>query len=341
MEFFVGGLPYAITAPRLSAFVEEVVEPDATLLVTDQETERSKGFGFFEVSHDSLAKITPPIDEDHDERDRESDEFDGPSELIRQLSEKELLDRKQIINVAKPPRGFAHYRSMLGSPSVRPDEEAFRDGLEATLKHRSVEGAIEPSALDSVRAELGKITFVDSRLVEYLADHRERLHTLITPRQFEELCFELLARTGFHDLVLTSQSRDGGVDLLATRVEDRASRIYVVECKLWQPENRVGGPVIQQTFGVMGLRDADRAMIVTSSDFTGPAKDAQASSSGKIVLRNRHALGAWIGACRAGEPDGMLWLPGDPAVAPTVSHRAPDSEVALDQDTIERLPHTA
>jgi hypothetical protein len=52
----------------------------------------------------------------------------------------------------------------------------------------------------------------------------------------------------------------------------------------------------------MGLRDAHRAMIVTSSHFTGPAKEAQASSDGKIVLRNRHALGAWISACRDGAP---------------------------------------
>jgi Restriction endonuclease len=325
MKFFIGGLPYEMTAPTLAAFVEEVVEPDAALLVTDRATERSKGFGSFDVSHESLAKITPAVEEDHDERGREPDRTDGPSELVRQLSEKTFLDRNLVVRVATPPRGVRGYRSMLGAPCITPDEGVFRDGLEAALEHRSVEEVIADTAIDDVRAALGKVTFVDNRLIEYLADHRESLHTLIDPRQFEELCFQLLARTGFYDLVLTRQSRDGGVDLFATRVEDGAATIYVVECKLWQPDNRVGSPVVQQTFGVMGLRDADRAMIVTSSDFTGPAEDAQASSNEKMVLRNRHALGAWIGACRDGEPDGMLWLPGDPAVAPTVSHRPPDA----------------
>jgi hypothetical protein len=312
VEFFLGNLPYEVDASDVAAFIGNVVQPNAAMIVVDRATGRSKGFGGIDVPDFSLI-------------DPKSDEVDGITESTRRqarerhaiLQDTEWHGRFIVVKLLRSGGRWQPFLPILNgalgpdSRHVYPDEEQFRDSLGATQGRLLSEDVLAPDALRRVRDELGPITFVDGRVIDFLADHRATLHDLINPRQFEELCYELLRRTGFDDLELTRQSRDDGFDIYGTRLDRGRRNVYVVECKHWSNNNRVGGPVVQQTFGVMGLMQADKAMVVTSSHFTGPAKRWEKASEGRLILRDQDILGAWIRAVRRNDPQCMVWLPGD------------------------------
>ncbi|HEX8052306.1 MAG TPA: restriction endonuclease [Thermoleophilaceae bacterium] len=313
MEFFVGSLAYEVTASDLAAFVGKVVEVNAAMVQTDRETGRSRGFGAIDVPDGALIDAhNEPVEGFGEGAEQEA------RERMALLNGQILLGRRPIVSrsrVAAASEPFlSGVRGALADDGqhVIPNEEQFRDVLDAALGRAQAEEVLTPSARDRVQSSVGSVTFIGTRVLDYLSDHRSELHELVNPRQFEELCHELLRRTGFYDLQLTQQSRDGGVDIYGTRVDRGQRNFYVVECKHWDPSNRVGSPIVQQTFGVMGLTQADKAMVVTSSYFTGPAIGWQAVSHERLILRNRDVLGAWIRAVRRGEPECMLWLPGDP-----------------------------
>ncbi|MGI6604635.1 MAG: RNA-binding protein [Firmicutes bacterium] len=56
---YVGNLPWATTESELaSVFAEKTgVEIQASRIITDRETGRSRGFGFVEVNDDDLGKV--------------------------------------------------------------------------------------------------------------------------------------------------------------------------------------------------------------------------------------------------------------------------------------------
>jgi hypothetical protein len=103
------------------------------------------------------------------------------------------------------PPSLSAFRRALddNAPHVVPDEEQIRDGLDASQTGTVTKDALTPTGFERVQAAVGSITFIESRIIDYLADHRSELHELLNPRQFEELCYELLRRTGFYNLELT------------------------------------------------------------------------------------------------------------------------------------------
>jgi hypothetical protein len=313
VEFFVGALAYEATASDLASCCGDVAEVNAALVVTDRDSGRSKGFGGLDVP---LAVLDPGRAASQDNLTKAAKET---YRRLLQLNGTPLANRPLSISEAKAKDGsrrslFGVLRRALGEDiaHLAPDYAQFRDALEASQLGALVQDAFKPAALERVRSVLGPITFMNNRVMNYLADHQAALNELLNPRHFEELCYELLRRTDFYDLELTQRSRDGGVDIHAKRVDNGRENIYVIECKHWDPLNKVGGPIVQQTFGVMGLTRADKAMVVTSSYFSAPAKAWQTASQGQLILRNRDVLGAWITAVRGGSRDCMLWLPGDP-----------------------------
>jgi hypothetical protein len=309
MEFFVGSLSYEVTASDLAAFVATVVEPSAATVWLDRDTGRSRGFGGIDVPDRALLDL-----QHHGEDDGGEESRNGADVLLKRLNGALLLERRMTVSPMREPSFLSAFDGALNDDAahVVPDEEQLRDGLLASQKGTVTEEALTPTGAERVQAAVGSITFIDNRILDYLADHRAELHELLNPRQFEELCYELLRRTGFYDLELTRQSRDGGVDIRATRRDRGRRNLYIVECKHWDPLHRVGGPVVQQTFGVMGLTQADKAMVVTSSYFTAPAIGWQAASRGRLILRNRDVVGAWIRGARVDSAECMLWLAGDP-----------------------------
>jgi cold-inducible RNA-binding protein len=55
-KLFVGGLPYALTDDQLRELFAPVGEVVSAKVIVDRDTNRSKGFGFVEMSSDDEAK---------------------------------------------------------------------------------------------------------------------------------------------------------------------------------------------------------------------------------------------------------------------------------------------
>lgn len=85
-KLFVGSLPYSIKNEDLEQLFAEFGEVKSAVVIIDRETNRSKGFGFVEMSSS-----------------------DEAAAAIKSLHEKEVMGRTIVVNEAKPredkPRG--------------------------------------------------------------------------------------------------------------------------------------------------------------------------------------------------------------------------------------------
>jgi restriction endonuclease Mrr len=97
-------------------------------------------------------------------------------------------------------------------------------------------------------------------------DHLLRL----TPRQFEEAVAKLMEPLGFSNIRVVGGAADLGVDVTC---RDKGGRKIAIQCKLYQPHREISSSAVQTFMGGMVAHDADIGMIVTTSAFTGPARD--------------------------------------------------------------------
>ncbi|EXJ27966.1 restriction endonuclease [Vibrio parahaemolyticus] len=91
----------------------------------------------------------------------------------------------------------------------------------------------------------------------------------LTPRDFELLVAYLYKKKGYK-VHVTKRSRDGGYDVLAERESEREHEILHIECKRY--EQKIGVDIVRKALGTLSVSKATKAVVVTSSDFTGPAR---------------------------------------------------------------------
>ena len=99
-----------------------------------------------------------------------------------------------------------------------------------------------------------KDEFVDSLLIDY----GER------PTEFEKFVADLMTAAEYKNVKVTPAVNDGGKDI--TAVKD--NNFYVVEVKLYNKDNKIGREKIQKLHSAMIDSNADKAIFVTTSDFT-------------------------------------------------------------------------
>ena len=94
----------------------------------------------------------------------------------------------------------------------------------------------------------------------------------MSPFEFEDFIGKLFKKMGYkvEDIVATG---DFGADLVARKGES----VVVIQCKRYRPGNLVTPGEVQRTLGAMHYRKyrANKAIIVTTSDFTVRAKDLE------------------------------------------------------------------
>ena len=86
--------------------------------------------------------------------------------------------------------------------------------------------------------------------------------------EFEEFVAKLFRKMGYHTEV-TRKTGDFGIDIIAKDDQD----IIAVQCKQNRIGNNVGNVVVQQILGAMWKVKANKAIVVTTSDFTVQAKE--------------------------------------------------------------------
>jgi HJR/Mrr/RecB family endonuclease len=84
--------------------------------------------------------------------------------------------------------------------------------------------------------------------------------------EFEDLIKHLLEADGYSDVVNTGGSGDLGVDLLAKKVIDGNSKLFLFQCKRWVSD--VGSVPMQRLVSERQRRNADYAICVTTSGYT-------------------------------------------------------------------------
>ncbi|HEX8198075.1 MAG TPA: restriction endonuclease [Pyrinomonadaceae bacterium] len=94
------------------------------------------------------------------------------------------------------------------------------------------------------------VSTINIELINYLKRNPEILYS-IDPRQFEELIAELLAGFGWK-VELTPKIKDGGYDIFAIskNVAPGINSAWIIECKRYSPENKVGVEIVRALYGV-------------------------------------------------------------------------------------------
>lgn len=109
-------------------------------------------------------------------------------------------------------------------------------------------------------------------VIKLLADNPKFLYQ-ISDRDFERLIAEIFSIKGF-EVELTSQTRDGGKDIIAFYRDQLGLRTkYVIECKRYAWNNPVDISIVQRLEGVRHSLDAHKGILATTSRFTQPAMD--------------------------------------------------------------------
>lgn len=85
---------------------------------------------------------------------------------------------------------------------------------------------------------------------------------------FEELILLLFKEMGFL-VEKTALSGDGGIDIIAYQQEPIFKGKYLIQCKNWR--NRVGQPEVRDLYGVVMSENANKGMLITTSDFSNQA----------------------------------------------------------------------
>lgn len=100
--------------------------------------------------------------------------------------------------------------------------------------------------------------------------------------EFEDLVADLWEKQGW-DTEATSNSNDGGVDVIAEK-ETPFNKKEVIQAKRHAPDSTVGRPAIQRMKGAKEQRDdVDTAVVVTTNEFSLPAKEAASNLNIKLV----------------------------------------------------------
>ncbi len=145
-------------------------------------------------------------------------------------------------------------------------------------------------------ASIANTVAVNEELLAFLAANPELMRD-IEPRRFEEVVAELFRKRGF-SVQLTPQTRDGGRDLLAVNSGSLGKSLYLVECKRYAENRKVGVEVVRGLYGVLQAERATKGIIVTTSSFTRDAVAFASPLEYQLSLRDYDALRDWLDAFR-------------------------------------------
>lgn len=123
-----------------------------------------------------------------------------------------------------------------------------------------------------------------------LLQQRETILSLIDefrerPTEFENYCSRVFDLNGFKSVV-TPPSRDGGYDI---ELWKSSCLVGVVECKCYDPDNKIGRALVQKLVGANATLHAPRMIFVTTSDFTPDAQE-YAENTGVELVNGRDLL---------------------------------------------------
>lgn len=209
-------------------------------------------------------------------------------------------DARRLVRAThRHPASTALAGALIGGGRFTPPE------LLSQLHDFRIAGIVSPSGApvgtrDKPSLELRlEVVAINEELLRAL-DKDIALARQLSPRRFEELVADLMARKGYA-VELTPASKDGGKDIYVARRDDLGTFLYLVECKRYALENPVGVEVVRALYGTVQAERATAGVLVTTSVFTSPAREFQRNVQQQLSLRDYVELHRWVGqALRAG-----------------------------------------
>lgn len=105
-----------------------------------------------------------------------------------------------------------------------------------------------------------------------------------------------MENNGFN-VELTPQTRDKGIDIIATQHTQFGKNLFLVECKKYSPERKVGIEKVQRLNGIIDNfegKQATRGLLVTTSSFSEDAKKWAKPLEYRITLNEYTDIISWI-----------------------------------------------
>lgn len=120
-----------------------------------------------------------------------------------------------------------------------------------------------------------------NQYINHLATGTWQIHHLtnLSPTEFEQLVASFYSAQGYSTQV-TKQSADRGIDIIARRDGEKLA----IQAKRYTGSNKVGRPTIQKIVGAATQANADRAAVVTTSEFTDTAISAAQEFGPQVEL---------------------------------------------------------
>lgn len=134
------------------------------------------------------------------------------------------------------------------------------------------------------RSRTGEIFARNIVNTDYDTNGREHLCTMNT-YDFERLIADYFVRIGFVHAEVIWRSRDRDVDVLATNIH---GEYELIQCKRYRQGNNIGFTPIQRVHRYMRTRNASRALVITTSDFTTEGRDEDRITN--LTIMNGHDL---------------------------------------------------
>jgi restriction system protein len=114
------------------------------------------------------------------------------------------------------------------------------------------------------------------------------------PRKFEELVAAIFKNQGF-DVQLTPETRDGGFDIIAiNRLDITENLPYLIECKRFSPQRKVGVGIVRQLLGVVVDQRASVGILATTSFFTQDAQEFTERNHRQLSTSDYNAIVDWL-----------------------------------------------
>ncbi len=124
-------------------------------------------------------------------------------------------------------------------------------------------------------------------VVRWYVGRRRRFATTLAgflaldPTGFEHAVANVFRASGFRDMRVVGGSGDLAIDITG---RDPSGQPVLVQCKRYAPDKRIGSPEVQKFLGMARYRDESaRRILVTTSDFTGPALDVGRRAGVELV----------------------------------------------------------
>jgi hypothetical protein len=184
---------------------------------------------------------------------------------------------------SRVPRGNVHY------PYTN------KDGAQGFSKYNPLKN-IYPLLFTSGEAENNSelqisLKEINEELIYYLAKSPEFIHQL-HHRKFEELIAEIFRKKGY-EVTLTPQTRDGGKDIIAVYNSPFGHQMFIVECKKYKEDFKVGVELVRGLYGVKTAERFTQAILVTSSSFTEDAKRFVKPLEYELSLKDFNDVKGW------------------------------------------------